>query len=372
LERGTDDFRPIVRILVTDIFSGYRLGDLNLSNRIVMAPMTRNRATADGVPTPSMATYYAPRAGAGLIVTEGTQPSAVGQGYPHTPGLHTDEQVEGWRAVADAVHAEGGVIFAQLMHAGRISHPKVIGTTPVAPSAIRPAGEVFTGEGTDPFETPRALETDELPAVVEEFVDASRRAVAAGLDGVELHAANGYLLQQFLADGSNQRTDAYGGTPENRARFVVEVTQAVVAAIGADRVGVRVSPNVDFNDNAESEAAETYAALLDGLKPLGLAYLHVIDGADAEGVGRALREGFQGTVIVNTGFGGPSDLDTAERTVDTSGGDLFSIGRAFIANPDLVDRLKSSAPLNVPDGDTFYGGGDQGYTDYPTLEQRTA
>jgi N-ethylmaleimide reductase len=372
LERGTDDFRPIVRILVTDIFSGYRLGDLVLGNRIVMAPMTRNRATADGVPTPSMATYYAQRAGAGLIVTEGTQPSAVGQGYPHTPGLHTDEQVEGWRAVADAVHAEGGVVFAQLMHAGRISHPKVIGTTPVAPSAVRPAGEVFTGEGTDPFQTPRALETGELPSVVEEFVDASRRAVAAGLDGVELHAANGYLLQQFLADGSNHRTDAYGGTPENRARFVVEVAQAVVAAIGADRVGIRVSPNVDFNDNAESEAAETYAALLDGLKPLGLAYLHVIDGADEEGVSRALREGFEGTVIVNTGFGGPSDLDTAERTIDTSGGDLFSIGRAFIANPDLVERLRSSAPLNVPDGDTFYGGDDRGYTDYPTLEQRTA
>ncbi len=361
---------------MTDIFSGYRLGDLQLSNRIVMAPMTRNRATADGVPTPSMATYYAQRAGAGLIVTEGTQPSALGQGYPHTPGLHTDEQVEGWRAVADAVHAEGGVIFAQLMHAGRISHPKVIGTTPVAPSAVRPAGEVFTGEGTDPFETPRALTTDELPSVIEEFVDASRRAVAAGLDGVELHAANGYLLQQFLADGSNQRTDAYGGTPENRARFVVEVAQAVVAAIGADRVGIRVSPNVDFNDNAETEAAETYAALLDGLKPLGLAYLHVIDdieGADAEGsVGRALREGFQGTVIVNTGFGGPSDLDTAERSIDTAGGDLFSIGRAFIANPDLVDRLRSSAPLNVPDGDTFYAGGDRGYIDYPTLEQRSA
>ncbi len=359
---------------MTDLFSGYRLGELQLSNRIVMAPMTRNRATADGVPTPSMATYYAQRAGAGLIITEGTQPSAVGQGYPHTPGLHTDEQVEGWRAVADAVHAEGGVIFAQLMHAGRISHPKVIGTTPVAPSAVRPAGEVFTGEGTDPFETPRALESDELPAVVEEFVDAARRAVAAGLDGVELHAANGYLLQQFLADGSNQRTDAYGGTPENRARFVVEVAQAVVAAIGAHRVGIRVSPNVDFNDNAETEAAETYAALLDGLKPLGLAYLHVIeDITSADGaVGQALREGFEGTVIVNTGFGGSSDLVTAERSVETSGGDLFSIGRAFIANPDLVDRLKSSAPLNVPDGDTFYAGGDQGYIDYPTLEQRSA
>jgi N-ethylmaleimide reductase len=299
----------------------------------------------------------------------------VGQGYPRTPGLHTDEQVEGWRAVADAVHAEGGVIFAQIMHAGRISHPKVIGTTPVAPSAVTPAGEVFTGQGMDPFEAPRALETEELPALVEEFVDAARRAVAAGLDGVELHAANGYLLQQFLADGSNQRTDGYGGTPENRARFVVEVAQAVVAAIGGERVGMRVSPNVDFNDNAETEAAETYAALLDGLKPLGLAYLHVIediDGTDAGGVGRALREGFEGTVIVNTGFGGQSDLGTAERSIGTAGGDLFSIGRAFIANPDLVDRLKSSAPLNVADGDTFYAGDDKGYIDYPTLEQRSA
>ncbi len=360
---------------MTDIFSGYRLGGLQLANRIVMAPMTRNRATTEGVPTPSMATYYAQRAGAGLIVTEGTQPSAVGQGYPRTPGLHTDEQVEGWGAVADAVHAQGGVIFAQIMHAGRISHPKVIGTTPVAPSAITPAGEVFTGQGMDPFEAPRALDTEELPGIVEEFVGAARRAVAAGLDGVELHAANGYLLQQFLADGSNQRTDAYGGTPENRARFVIEVAQAVVAAIGGDRVGMRVSPNVDFNDNAETEAAETYAALLDGLKPLGLAYLHVIediDGTDADGVGRALREGFEGTVIVNTGFGGQSDLGTAERSLGTAGGDLFSIGRAFIANPDLVDRLKSSAPLNVADGDTFYAGDDKGYIDYPTLEQRSA
>jgi len=357
----------MVRIAVSDVFSPYALGRFKLGNRLVMAPMTRNRADAAGVPTDIMATYYAQRAGAGLIVTEGTQPSAIGQGYPGTPGLHTDAQVEGWRQVADAVHAGGGVIFAQVMHAGRISHSSLIGTDPVAPSAVRPEGEVFTGQGLQPFETPRALEAEELPGVIAEFVDAARRAVAAGLDGVELHAANGYLLHQFLADGANQRTDGYGGTPENRARFVVEVARAVVDAIGADRVGMRVSPNVDFNDNHETQAQETYAALLAGIKPLGLAYLHVIDDPSGE-VAAALREGFDGTVIVNTGFGGASDLTTAERALEHGRGELFSIGRAWIANPDLVDRLRSSAPLNAPDMDTFYAGGAKGYIDYPTLE----
>ncbi len=353
----------------TDLFAPYRLGrgdrGLELANRFVMAPMTRNR-TPDTVPNALNAAYYAQRAGAGLIVTEGVQPSAGGQGYPATPGLHTAEQTDGWRAVADAVHARGGTIVAQLMHAGRISHPSITGSRPVGPSAVRPAGQVFTPTGMQEFVTPRALGTDELPGVVEEFVTAARNAVAAGLDGVELHAANGYLLQQFLADGTNQRTDGYGGSPENRARFVVEVAAAVAAAIGADRVGIRISPAGTFNDITETGTDATYAALLEGLAPLGLLYLHVVEGPDTA-YHEQLRKLFDGPVVFNTGFTGPSDLATAQQVVDEGHGDLFSIGRPFLANPDLVERLRTGAALNEPDAATFYGGDAAGYTDYPAL-----
>ena len=360
---------------MTDLFSGYRLGELQLSNRIVMAPMTRNRATADGVPTPSMATYYAQRAGAGLIVTEGTQPSAVGQGYPHTPGLHTDEQVEGWRAVADAVHAEGGVIFAQLMHAGRISHPKVIGTTPVAPSAVRPAGEVFTGEGTDPFETPRALESDELPAVVEEFVDAARRAVAAGLDGVELHARQrlpAAAVPRRRLQPAHRRLRRYAGEPRplrgrggpgrrrrdrRRPGRHPRLPERRLQRQRRDRGGRDLRRPAGRPQAAGS-----------GLPARHRGHHQTPTGPSARRCARASRAPSSSTPA----SAARATSVTAERSVETSGGDLFSIGRAFIANPDLVDRLKSSAPLNVPDGDTFYAGGDQGYIDYPTLEQRSA
>ena len=281
--------------MTTDLFAPYRLGELALANRFVMAPMTRNRAAAGGVPTSLNAEYYAQRAGAGLIVTEGTQPSAVGQGYPGTPGLHSDEQVAGWRLVADAVHARGGKIVAQLMHTGRIGHPSITGLQPVGPSAVRAAGQVFTPEGMQDFVEPRALETDELPGVVAEFVDAARRAVEAGLDGVELHAANGYLLHQFLADGSNVRTDAYGGSPEHRARFVVEVATAVADAIGAQRVGIRVSPGGTFNDISETEVEATYEALVEGLEPLGLLYLHITEDPGTR-YQDALRKLFTGPV----------------------------------------------------------------------------
>jgi N-ethylmaleimide reductase len=351
---------------VTDLFAPYPLGALELSNRLVMAPLTRNRAGEGEAPTALAAEYYAQRATAGLIVSEGTQPSAVGQGYPHTPGLHTDQQVAGWRLVADAVHAAGGRIVAQLMHAGRISHPSIIGTTPVAPSAVTPAGEVFTGTGMEAFVAPRALETDELSGVVAEFVDAARRAIDAGLDGVELHAANGYLLQQFLADGTNTRTDAYGGSPEKRARFVIEVAQAVVAAIGGDRVGIRISPGGTFNDISESETEQTYTALLEGLAPLGLLYLHVVEGPETDFT-EQLRKQWDGTVVFNTGFTGSSDLATLQEIVDTGKADLVSAGRPFLANPDLVERLRTGAELNEPVQETFYGGGAEGYTDYPAL-----
>ena len=351
---------------MTDLFAPVRLGSLELKNRFVMAPMTRNRAGVGTAPTALNAEYYAQRAGAGLIVTEGTQPSAVGQGYPNTPGLHTDAQVAGWRLVADAVHARDGRIFVQLMHVGRIGHPVITGVQPVAPSAVTPDGEVFTQEGMKPFTEPRALETSELPGVVAEFVDASRRAVEAGLDGVELHSANGYLLQQFLADSTNLRTDSYGGSPAHRARFVVEVATAVADAIGADKVGVRVSPGGTFNDMAETEVEQTYAALVEGLAPLGLAYLHITEGPETS-FGEALAKQFGGIVIASTAFTGDSSLATAQETVDTGHGDLFAIGRDFIANPDLVQRLRTGAPLNEQRTELFYGGGAEGYTDYPAL-----
>jgi N-ethylmaleimide reductase len=351
---------------MTDLFAPYQLGDLTLANRFVMAPLTRNRAGAGEAPTELAAEYYGQRAGAGLIVTEGTQPSAVGQGYPHTPGLHTDEQVAGWKLVADAVHARGGKVVAQLMHTGRIGHQVITGLQPVAPSAVAPAGEVYTEQGMKAFETPRALELDELPGVVAEFVDAAQRAIAAGLDGVELHAANGYLLQQFLSDNSNVRTDAYGGSPENRARFVIEVATAVAAAIGGGRVGIRISPGNSFNDITETETEQTYASLLEGLAPLGLLYLHVLEAPETT-YREQLRKQWDGTFIYNTGFTGPSDLETAQASVDSGETDLFCFGRAFLANPDLVERLRTGAELNEPDGDTFYSGGAKGYIDYPTL-----
>lgn len=351
---------------MTDLFSPYRLGSLELANRFVMAPLTRNRAGAGEVPTELAAEYYAQRAGAGLIISEGTQPCAVGQGYPHTPGLYTDEQVDGWTLVAGAVHARGGRIIAQLMHAGRISHQVITGLRPVAPSAITPTGEVYTEQGMRIFEAPRALETAELPGVIAEYVDAARRAMEAGLDGVELHAANGYLLHQFIADGSNTRTDGYGGSPQNRARFVVEVAAAVVQAIGADKVGIRISPGGTFNDITETETEQTYAALLDGLNPLGLLYLHILEGPETD-FHDQLRKQWNGTVMFNTGFTGSSDLDTAQAAIDTGSMDLFCIGRGFLANPDLVERLRIGAELNEPDMKTFYSGGAKGYTDYPFL-----
>ncbi len=351
---------------MTDLFAPFQLGPYLLTNRLVMAPLTRNRAGAGEAPTELAATYYGQRATAGLIISEGTQPSAVGQGYPHTPGLHTDEQVAGWRLVADAVHAEGGRIVAQLMHAGRIGHEAITGLRPVAPSPVTPAGEVYTEAGMKAMQAPRELGTEELARVVGEFVDAAQRAVAAGLDGVELHAANGYLLQQFLSDSTNHRTDAYGGSPQNRARFVVEVATAVAAAIGGERVGIRISPGGTFNDIAETEVEQTYAALLEGLAPLNLLYLHVLEAPDSDFRSVLLKQ-WEGPVIMNTGFTGPSDLETAQTVIDSGEADLFAIGRGFLANPDLVARLRTGAALNEPDQATFYAGGAKGYTDYPTL-----
>lgn len=357
-------------LVTSSLFSPYQLGKLELANRLVMAPMTRNRAGADGVPTESMTTYYAQRAGAGLIVTEGTQPSAVGQGYPNTPGIHTREQAAAWRRVTDAVHADGGRIFLQLMHAGRISHPSLQpgGGLPVAPSAVRPAGQVFTPDGLQDFVEPRALETDEVAAIVQEYAAAARLAVdEAGFDGVEVHGANGYLPHQFLAEGTNRRTDRYGGSAENRARFLIEVTTAVVDAVGPERVGVRLSPANSFNDIVEHETEAVYAAVVAGLEPLAPAYLHVVEGPPA--VTEQIRKGWPGTLIVNPAFTLATTTDNLEAVLADGRADLVAVGRAFIANPDLVRRLELGADLNPADESSFYGGTDAGYIDYPALDR---
>ena len=354
----------------SSLFTPYSLGEIELSNRLVMAPMTRNRAGADGVPTDSMVTYYAQRAGAGLIVTEGTQPSAVGQGYPDTPGIHTAEQAAAWRTVTDAVHERGGRIFLQLMHAGRISHPSLQpdGGLPVAPSPVRPAGQVVTPQGMQDYVEPRALGTAEVEQVVLEFAAAARLAIEdGGFDGVEVHGANGYLPHQFLAEGSNRRTDRYGGSAENRSRFLVEVTTAVAEAVGAHRVGVRLSPANVYNDIVEHETEEVYAAVVAGLEPLGLTYLHVVEGPPS--VTGKIRSNWSSTLIVNAAFSLETTAENLQALLDDERADLVAVGRAYLANPDLARRLAIGAELNAGDESSFYGGTDAGYIDYPTLEQ---
>lgn len=355
---------------MSTLFEPVTVGKWDLSSRLVMAPLTRNRAGEGMVPQDIGVEYYRQRAGAGLIVTEGTQPSAVGQGYLNTPGIHSSEQVQGWRKVADAVHAEGGRIVVQLMHAGRIAHPdNKDGLEAVAPSAIAAPGEMVTAEGPKPHPVPRALETDEIPGLVQEFVTAARNAVDAGLDGVEVHAANGYVLHQFLAPSSNTRTDLYGGTPSNRARLTIEVVRAVADAIGPERVGIRLSPSHNIQGVLEEDAAETvatYTSLVTGIADLGLAYLHVL--ADPAGeLTQQLRREFGGVFMANNGFGTVTDRDTAEALVADGLADLVSVGRLYLANPDLDVRWKTGAELNEPDHATFYGGDAHGYTDYPAL-----
>ncbi len=355
-----------------DLFTPFQLGALALPNRIVMAPMTRNRAGPGNVPGALAAQYYRQRASAGLIVTEATQVSSQGVGYPGTPGIHSAAQVAGWRRVTDAVHAGGGRIFLQLWHVGRISHPSLQpdGALPVAPSAIAAKGEAFTASGPQPFVTPRALETGEIPGVVGQFAEGARRALEAGFDGIEIHGANGYLIDQFLRDGTNRRTDRYGGTRENRARFLLEVTEAVAAVWGAERVGVRISPRSDFNDMSDSDPAATFGHVARALAPFGLAYLHVVEpvGADAAPLAPALKGAFGGPLMVNGGYTRP----LAEAALVRGEADLVSFGASFLANPDLPSRLARNAPLNVPDPATFYGGTERGYTDYPALDDALA
>ncbi|MFF8035250.1 alkene reductase [Streptomyces sp. NPDC016626] len=341
-----------------------RAGDLRLPHRLVMAPMTRGRSTAEGVPTELNAEYYAQRASNALIITEGTQPSADGQGYLLTPGVHTAEQVAGWRKVTDAVHAAGGRIAVQLMHVGRIAHPGNTphGRQPVAPSPVRPAGMMFTASGPQEMPRPRALSTEEVAATVEDYRRAAAGAVAAGADGVEIHGANGYLVHQFLSTNANERTDRYGGPVGNRIRFAVEVAAAVADEIGAGRTGMRLSPGNPYNDIREDDTHELYPALVRALAPLDLAYLHLVHTGD-EQLLDTLRPLWPGALVLNR-----AGADLAARAKDVTDGraDLVSVGALALANPDLVERVRSGAPLNTPDPATFYSGGETGYTDYPT------
>ena len=351
------------------LFRPLALGPLTLPQRVVMAPMTRNRAGAGGVPTDSMAQYYAQRASAGLILTEATQVSPQGVGYPATPGIHSAEQVVGWRRVTDAVHEAGGRIFLQLWHVGRISHPSLQphGELPVAPSAVRPEGDAMTYEGEQPFVKPRALGTDEIPGIVEQFTAGARRAREAGFDGVEVHAANGYLIDQFLRSGSNRREDRYGGSIENRARLLFEVVEAVSGVWEPGCVGVRLSPRSGFNDMRDSDPPATFTHAARALSALRPAYLHVIEPVDTEPsrrVAPAIREAFDGLLMLNEGY----DAESAERAIASGAADLISFGKPFLANPDLPFRYELGAPLNQADPSTFYGGDERGYTDYPTLD----
>ncbi|WP_182906649.1 alkene reductase [Microbispora sp. H13382] len=351
---------------MTTLFDRYRLGALTLPNRVVMAPMTRVRAAAGGLATPSMAAYYAQRATAGLIVTEGVQPSLVGQSNPGTPGLYTDEQVASWRPVTDAVHTNGGRVFAQIMHGGRVSHPDTTGMRPVGPSAVPAPGEVFTPSGPKPAPVPRALETAEVPEQALSYAQAALRAVDAGFDGVELHGANGYLIAQFLSGTANLRTDAYGGPIANRIRFAVEAVSATAEAVGGDRTGIRLSPGAGFWGAEDSDVPELYGALLAELAPLDLAYVH-IEATTDEDVLVELRKAWPGTLVVNPVFPmGPRRADKAAADHWLGlGADLISFGRAFIANPDLVERLRQGLPIAPDDESTWYQGGDVGYLTYP-------
>ncbi|MBI3650987.1 MAG: alkene reductase [Acidobacteria bacterium] len=355
-----------------NLFSRLRIGDMELPNRIVMAPLTRNRASRDNVPTPLMAEYYRQRASAGLIITEATQVSPQGIGYPLTPGIHSSEQVAAWRQVTEAVHQYGGRIFLQLWHVGRISHPSLQpnGELPIAPSAIAAAGNATTYEGAKPFVTPRALHTAEIPALIEQFRQGAKNALAAGFDGVEIHGANGYLLDQFLRDGTNQRTDEYGGALENRARFHLEITAAVVKVWGAHRVGMRLSPSGTFNDMKDTNPQATFGYLIEALNHFDLAYLHLIepDEADLRHGGTAFstsyfRPIYKGFLMVNGNY----DVDRGNAAIHSGMADMVSFGVKFLANPDLPERFKLRAELNPPDVATFYGGDARGYTDYPAL-----
>lgn len=357
----------------TALFAPYSLGPLTLKNRIVMAPLTRTRAGDGLVPSDLAPAYYAQRASAGLLIAEATQISAQAQGYQDTPGIYTPEQIAGWRKVTDAVHAKGGKIFVQLWHVGRISHVDLQpgGAAPVAPSAIRANTKTYVNNGFADVSEPRALTLEEIPVIVNDFRQAAANAMAAGFDGVEVHGANGYLLEQFAKDGSNVRTDAYGGSIEHRARLLLEVTAAVAKEIGADRTGVRLSPVSPANGISDSNPQPLYDYIVEQLSALNVVYIHVIEGATggprdvAPFDFASLRRRFRNTYLANNGY----DLARAQTALKDGSADLFAFGRPFIANPDLVERFKAGAPLAALDPNTLYGKGAKGYSDYPTMAE---
>lgn len=354
------------------LFAPIRIGALDLPNRIVMAPLTRSRASSDGCPSDLHATYYEQRAGAGLLVTEATQISAEGQGYSRTPGIFTEGQIEAWRPVVGRVREAGGRIVMQLWHVGRIAHPsnRTIDARPVAPSPVAARGTIFTADGLEPFPVPRALGAEEIARVCADYARAARNAMRAGFDGVEIHAANGYLIDQFLHDGSNHRADRYGGSIENRVRLLIEAAGAAGAEAGFTRVGVRLSPFGVFNDVSDSDPAALFDHAIRRLDRLGLAYLHVING-EVAGDRTAHRDGVDAVAFARGRFGGPLiaaggyDRASGEAALGSGAADLIAFGRAFISNPDLPKRMRDGAPLAAPDRKTFYSGGPRGYIDYP-------
>jgi len=357
-----------------NLFSPIKIGQVNLPNRIFMAPMTRCRAGEGNVPTPLMAEYYSQRVSAGLIVSEGSQVSEQGVGYPATPGIYSAEQVKGWKTVTDAVHKKNGHIFLQLWHVGRISHPSFHnGELPVAPSAIAPKGNVATYEGMKPFVAPRALETDEMEQIVEQFKNGAKNAMEAGFDGVEIHSANGYLLDQFLRDGTNKRTDKYGGSLENRTRLLLEVIEAISTVCDIDKVGVRLAPSGTFNDIFDSNPKKTFGYVAEQLNKFNLAYLHIVDALESDIRHGAnvvplpyLRDIYKGKIIICGGY----DKKRGNSVIHEGNADAVAYGNLFISNPDLPERLKTDSNLNSSDPSTFYGGNEKGYTDYLSLKEQ--
>lgn len=352
------------------IFEPLQLGAVRLANRIVMAPMTRSRADEAGVPSPLVPIYYAQRASAGLIITEGVFPSPMGKGYVRTPGLHNDAQMSAWKSVTDAVHAAGGRIFLQLMHVGRISIPDLLpdGATPVAPSAIAPRGSVYTDAGMKPWGAPRALSIAEIQEIVDQYHSATQRAVIAGFDGVELHAASGYLPEQFLSSGANTRTDRYGGSIQNRARFIIELLEAMTSVRGGGYVGMKIAPELGFNDIHDDSPVETYAHLVRAAAPFDLAYLHVARTKPGTNYHALLRPLFHGAYFAAAGL----TPERARALLLAGHADAVVFGESFIANPDLPARIALNAPLAAPDRSTYYSGGASGYIDYPRLTVTSA
>ncbi|PZQ46484.1 MAG: alkene reductase [Micavibrio aeruginosavorus] len=360
------------------LFDPVKLGDISLSNRLLMAPLTRGRTGASRTPDDLTVEYYAQRASAGLIISEATAISEQGYGWYGAPAIYTDTHVAAWKKVTDAVHKHGGKIVLQLWHMGRLSHPSLQkdGALPVAPSAIKPDGHTRDSTGKKDYVVPRALDVAELPGIVADYVAAARRAIDAGFDGVEIHGANGYLIDQFIRDGANQRSDEYGGSIENRLRFMKEVVAAVTAEVGAGKTGIRISPTNPNGGTKDSDPVKTFTAVAQALNEYNLAYVHVMEPSPDSGKGFAglpyvlpeIREAYKGNLIVNGGY----DVKSGNAAIESGLGQAVAFGVPFIANPDLVERFRTGAPLNTPHPETFYGGAEEGYTDYPFLGQKAA